>query len=109
MINVIPTQANRFRAFGWVQDPSDFRSLCDVVSIFNKDTSKHVELKNSIIPRLVEERDGRQRLIDALNSNPLKITYADLVGTSFSPRSSNLGSFLPAGSSPSRLVLGKLL
>lgn len=88
MINVIPTQANRFRAFGWVQDPSDFRSLCDVVSIFNKDTSKHVELKNSIIPRLVEERDGRQRLIDALNSNPLKITYADLVGTSFSPRSS---------------------
>ena len=88
MINVIPTQANRFRTFGWVQDPSDFRSLCDVVAIFNKDTSKHAELKNSIIPRLVEERDGKQQLIDALNADPLKITYADLVGTSFMPRSS---------------------
>lgn len=88
MINVIPTQVNRLRTFGWVQDPSDFRSLCDVVAIFDKDSSKHIELKNSIIPRLIEERDGKQRLIDALNAEPLRITYADLVGTSFAPRSS---------------------
>lgn len=88
MINVIPIRANRFRTFGWVQDPSDFRSLCDVVAVFNKETAKHVEIKSSTIPRLVEECDGRQRLIDALNADPLRITYLDLVGTSFTPRSS---------------------
>lgn len=88
MINVIPTQTNRFRTFGWVQDPSDFRSLCDVVAIFNKDSSKHIELKDSIIPRLIEERDGKQHLIEALNAKPLRITYVDLVGTAFTPRSS---------------------
>lgn len=87
MINVIPTQVNKFRTFGWVQDPSDFRSLCDVVAVFNQDTDKHIELKTSIIPALVEEADGRQRLIDALNANPLRIAYQDLVGTSFVPRS----------------------
>lgn len=87
MINVIPIQGNRFRTFGWVQDPSDFRSLCDVVAIFNQESAKHIELKNSIIPRLIEERDGKQHLIEALNANPLRITYADLVGTSFTPRS----------------------
>ena len=88
MINVIPTQATRFRTFGWIQDPSDFRSLCDVVAIFNKDSSKHIELKESIIPRLIEKRDGREHLIEALNTSPLRITYADLVGTAFAPRSS---------------------
>lgn len=88
MINVIPIQANRFRTFGWVQDPSDFRSLCDVVAIFNKESSKYIELKDSIIPRLIEERDGKQHLLEALNANPLRITYADLVGTAFTPRSS---------------------
>ena len=33
MIHLIPTEAKRFRTFGWVQDPSDFRSLCDVVAM----------------------------------------------------------------------------
>ncbi|HIU25392.1 MAG TPA: hypothetical protein IAC50_02685 [Candidatus Copromorpha excrementigallinarum] len=87
MISVIPTQTTRFRTFGWVQDPSDFRSLCDVVAIFDKNSSKHCELKESIIPRLVEDRDGKAGLIEALEADPLRISYADLVGTSFTPRS----------------------
>lgn len=82
-------QTNRFRTFGWVQDPSDFRSLCDVVAVFHRNTSKHLELKNAILPRLVEERDGRDRLIDALNADPLRLSYTDLVGTSFTPRSAS--------------------
>ena len=79
MIHLIPTEAKRFRTFGWVQDPSDFRSLCDVVAIFDETSLKHQELAGQVIPALVEERDGRQRLLDALNQRPLRISYTDLV------------------------------
>lgn len=72
MIHLIPTEAKRFRTFGWVQDPSDFRSLCDVVAIFDETSLKHQELAGQVIPALVEERDGRQRLLDALNQRPLQ-------------------------------------
>lgn len=87
MIHLIPTETKRFRTFGWVQDPSDFRSLCDVVAIFDETSLKHKELVERTIPDLVEERDGRQRLLDALNQRPLRISYSDLVGTAFTPRS----------------------
>ena len=87
MISVIPTYNTSFRAFGWVQDPSNLRSLCDVVAVFDADSEKHKELINSIIPKLVEERDGREDFIKILNSNPLRIRYSQLVGTSFTPRS----------------------
>lgn len=86
MIHLIHTEAKRFRTFGWVQDPSDFRSLCGVVAVFDENSSKHQELAARVIPNLVEERDGRQALLDALNQRPLRIKYAHLVGTSFTPR-----------------------
>ena len=88
MINILPTHIASIRTFGWVQDPSDFRSLCDVVAIFDKESRKHRELLEEIIPAIVEQRDGRENLINALNASPLKISYANLVGTSFSPRGS---------------------
>ena len=87
MINIIPTQVTRFRTFGWVQDPSDFRSLCDVVAVFDRNSEMHNKLKKDTILNLVEERDGKRRLIEALELNPLRIKYIDLVGTSFTPRS----------------------
>lgn len=87
MIHLIHTETKKFRTFGWVQDPSDFRSLCDVVAIFDETSSKHRELAEQVIPDLVEERDGRQALLEALNQRPLKIQYAHLVGTAFTPRS----------------------
>jgi len=77
-----------FRTFGWVQDPSDFDSLVDVVSIFDSESAVHRELVNTKIDELVEERDGKSHFIEVLNSNPLAIKYADLVGTSFTPRAS---------------------
>ncbi len=87
MISVIPTHSKNFRAFGWVQDPSNMRSLCDVIAIFDKNSQKYKELIKVIIPKLVEERDGRDDLIKTLKNNPLKIKYSKLVGTSFTPRS----------------------
>ena len=87
MISVIHTQNKSFRAFGWVQDPSNLRSLCDVVAVFDPNSQKHKELIRTIIPKIVEKRDGRDNLIKTLQKNPLKIKYAELVGTSFTPRS----------------------
>lgn len=87
MISVIPTHNKNFRAFGWVQDPSNLRSLCDVVAVFDANSQKHKELIKTIIPKLVEEQDGRDGLIKVLQSKPLRIKYSELVGTSFSPRS----------------------
>lgn len=76
------------RTFGWVQDPGKFENLKRVVGTFYSGSAIHSELINSIIPTLVEERDGRDRFIHALNNQPLKLKYEDLVGTSFTPRAS---------------------
>lgn len=87
MISIIPTHNRKFRAFGWVQDPGNLRSLCDVVAVFDKCSQKHNDLIKTIIPKLVEERDGRDDFIKSLSSIPLKIKYSELVGTAFTPRS----------------------
>ncbi len=86
MISVIPTQRSEFRTFGWVQDPGNLRSLCDVVAVFDPNSPKHRELTETVIPALVEARDGRDRLLAALQARPLQIPYSDLAGTAFFPR-----------------------
>ena len=88
MIEFRKMENQNFRTFGWVQDPSDFESLIKVVSIFDNKSETHKELVNEKIDRLIEERDGKSHFLEVLNSIPLKIKYADLVGTSFTPRSS---------------------
>lgn len=88
MIEIKDMDKISFRTFGWVQDPSDFDSLHKVVSIFNEKSQIYEELVNHKIAELIEERDGRKRLLKELNSRPLKLKYRDLVGTAFSPRSS---------------------
>jgi len=88
LIELRKMENQNFRTFGWVQDPSDFESLIKVVSIFDNKSETHNELVNEKIDRLIEERDGKSHFLEVLNSIPLKIKYADLVGTSFTPRSS---------------------
>lgn len=88
MIEIKDMEKRSFRTFGWVQDPSDFDALYKVVSIFNENSDTYKELVEHKINELIEERDGKQRLLEALEIRPLKIKYQDLVGTSFIPRSS---------------------
>lgn len=76
------------RTFGWIQDPGNFRNLKNVVGVFCEESEIHKRLKNKIIPSIVEERDGRDRFIEKLSNRPLSLNYRDLVGTSFTPRSS---------------------
>ena len=89
MISVVHMDSGRSRTFGWVQDPSNFRSLCDVVAIFDRNSRKNRELVSVLLPRLVLPTDGRDELITAMSTVPLKIKYAHLVGTSFKPRSTS--------------------
>lgn len=88
MINIIDVNNKTTRTFGWVQNPSNFESLKKVVAIFDNTSKTYNELKDKKIKKLVEERDGQKELLNALNANPLKIKYCNLVGTSFTPRSS---------------------
>ena len=88
MIELRKMENQNFRTFGWVKEPSDYESLIKVLSIFDNKSETHKELKNKKIDRLIEERDGKSHFLEVLNSIPLKIKYADLVGTSFTPRSS---------------------
>ena len=88
MIELRKMEKRNFRTFGWVQDPSDFESLIRVVSIFDNKSATYKELVNGKIEKLIEERDGKSHFLKVLNSIPLKIKYSDLVGTSFTPRSS---------------------
>ena len=88
MIEIKDMEKRNFRTFGWVQDPSDFDALYKVISIFNENSDTYKELVEYKINELVEERDGKQRLLEALEIRPLKIKYQDLVGTSFTPRPS---------------------
>lgn len=78
----------KIRTFGWIQNPSDFNKLKKMVQVFDHTSSVHVDLKNNRIPRLVEKRDGREHFVEVLNQIPLKLKYGDLVGSSFTPRSS---------------------
>lgn len=88
MINIIDVNNKTIRTFGWVQNPSNFESLKKVVAIFDNTSKTYNELKDKKIKKLVEERDGQKELLNALNVNPLKIKYCNLVGTSFTPRNS---------------------
>lgn len=78
----------KIRTFGWVQNPSDFNKLKKVVQVFDHTSEIHSKLKDNRIPLLIEERDGRDKFIEELNKKPLKLKYSDLIGTSFTPRSS---------------------
>lgn len=87
MIAILSVNMKKSRTFGWVQDACNLRSLCDVVAVFDYNSEKHKILKKHVIPELIEERDGRNEFIEVLNCRPLKISYSQLIGTSFTPRS----------------------
>lgn len=78
--------AVKTRTFGWVQDPGKLNNLRRTVEVFDNQSSTHRELVDQIIPKLVEERDGKDQLIKEMSKDPLWLSYKDLVGTSFNPR-----------------------
>ena len=41
MIEILSVLTKDTRAFGWVQDSSSIKSLCDVVSVFDSESDFH--------------------------------------------------------------------
>lgn len=77
------------RTFGWIQDSGSIENLRKVVEVFDYNTYTHKELRDKLIPQLIDEEDGRDRLIKELSKRPLTLKYSDLVGTAFRPRASS--------------------
>lgn len=82
----LSTKYSSKRSFGWSQDASDFRSLKSVVQIFDNTSEFHKNLISVRIPMLVDDKELINKFQKILNSNPLRITYSDLVGTHSNPR-----------------------
>lgn len=82
----LSTKYSSKRSFGWSQDASDFNSLKNVVQIFDNKSEFHKNLIIARIPMLIEDKNLIEKFQAILKSNPLKIAYADLVGTHSTPR-----------------------
>ena len=83
----LSTSYSSNRALGWSQDASEFQSLKKVVQVFDVNSEFHKIVKEVRLPLLIENKKLVQKLQDILNTLPLKIKYADLVGTHANPRS----------------------
>lgn len=82
----LSTKYSSKRSFGWSQDASDFNSLKNVVQIFDNKSEFHENLVIARIPMLIDDKNLVERFQTILKSNPLKLAYADLVGTHSTPR-----------------------
>ena len=78
------------RTFGWVQNPSSFENLKRAVGILIPNSSYNLELKGILDNKNFRFSDDaiRNHLKQVISKPEIKPTYLDLVGTSFSPRSS---------------------
>lgn len=74
------------RTFGWIQDPGKLENLKKTVQVFDKGSKMYRELYNNIIPSIENDESIKIKLLDALESDPLKISYRTLVGTGCSDR-----------------------
>lgn len=74
------------RTFGWIQDPGKFENLKRTVKVFDNESSLYRELRDNIIPKIENDESIKNRLVDALDKIPLKISYRNLVGTGNSDR-----------------------
>lgn len=71
------------RAFGWIQNPSNFSTLQKTVQIFDPDSTHYHDLKNQLINEIIIYFDEiRDDLLNKLNNRESSFTYFDLVGPS---------------------------
>ena len=68
------------RTFGWIQDPGKLSNLRKAVEVFDPSSPNHLGLVNGRLRSLVKDNDVFDRLLDCLNTRPLKISHAALKG-----------------------------
>ncbi len=68
------------RTLGWIQNPSSFENLKNVVSVFDKSSDIYKEILNTKLPDLVGDLDLLKVLTDELKKDPLEMDYVLLKG-----------------------------
>lgn len=68
------------RTLGWIQNPSSFENLKNVVSVFDKNTELYNEILNTKLHSLVEDLDLRNKLLSEMRKEPLEMDYVLLKG-----------------------------
>ncbi|MDU2557783.1 MAG: restriction endonuclease FokI C-terminal domain-containing protein [Anaerococcus prevotii] len=68
------------RTLGWIQNPSSFENLKNVVSVFDKNSDIYKEILNTKLPKLVKDLDLKNKLISELEKDPLEMDYVLLKG-----------------------------
>lgn len=69
------------RAFGWIQNPSDFQKLKLVVQVFDSESQHYANLRDTIVPDVIYFKSDRRRFVNYLTANIEEFSYLDLVGT----------------------------
>jgi len=70
------------RAYGWVQNPSDFAKLKLVVQIFDAESEHYKALRNSLIQNYIAFSDIKGNLLTKIEMGGTTWSYAELVGSS---------------------------
>lgn len=68
------------RTLGWIQNPSSFENLKNVVSVFDKNTELYNEILNTKLHSLVEDLDLRNKLLSEMRKESLEMDYVLLKG-----------------------------
>lgn len=68
------------RTLGWIQNPSSFENLKNVVSVFDKNTRIYKDVLNIKLPKLVKDLDLQNKLILEMKKDPLEMDYVLLKG-----------------------------
>lgn len=68
------------RTLGWVQNPSSFENLKNVVSVFNKNTNMYKSIYEDKLHRLVNDIELKEKMLKELEKEPLVLDYVLLKG-----------------------------
>lgn len=68
------------RTFGWIQNPSSFENLKNVVSVFDFETYIHKDIIDRKIPELIGDKELRNNMLLEMHKRPLKMDYVLLKG-----------------------------
>lgn len=72
----------KIRSFGWIQNPSNLRTLKKVVQVFDSESLQYKALKDSVVTdQIIYFPDLRDRFLDKLNKGIVEFNYSELVGT----------------------------
>ena len=68
------------RTFGWIQNPSSFKNLKNVVSVFDFKTDIHKDIIDRKITKLIKDKELRNNMLLEMHKRPLKMDYVLLKG-----------------------------